>query len=104
MSCELPRGRGFRLNADCSVVSGSITGCAGDPRRLLHHLNLGVWSFLSEPAAGLMSTARGGPLAALPQGVAAGTTSLAANTLFAFSNAAVKLLTSWRRSLLLTVR
>lgn len=77
---------------------------AGDPRRLLHHLNLGVWSFLSEPAAGLLTTARGGSLAALPQGVAAGTAALAANTVFAFSNAAAKLLTSWRRSLLLAVR
>jgi hypothetical protein len=66
-------------------------------------LNMGVWSFLSEPAAGLLNTARGGPLSALPQGVAAGTSALVANTVFAFSNAAVKLLTSWRRSIILEV-
>jgi len=83
----------FKLLASADVF--------GDPRRLLHHLNLGVWSFLAEPAAGLLSTARGGGLARLPEGVIAGSTALAANTLFAFSNAAAKLLHSWRRSLLL---
>lgn len=69
----------------------------------MHHLNLGVWSFLAEPAAGLLSTARGGGLGRLPEGLIAGSAALAANTLFAFSNAAAKLLHSWRRSLLFAV-
>jgi len=29
-------------------------GSAGDPKRLLHHLGLGFWSFLAEPTAGLL--------------------------------------------------
>lgn len=40
---------------------------AGDPRRLLHHLGLGVWSFLAEPAAGLLRTTRGGGIRRLPE-------------------------------------
>jgi hypothetical protein len=34
-------------------VSASDFG-AGDPKRLLHHLGLGFWSFLAEPTAGLL--------------------------------------------------
>lgn len=62
----------------------------GDPIRLVHHLRLGVWSFLATPAAGLVESAREwGPrafLLALQQG----TTQLLANVVFAFSNATTK--------------
>ena len=34
---------------------------AGDPKRLLHHLGLGFWSFLAEPTAGLLQASRRGP-------------------------------------------
>ena len=37
---------------------GVLPRLAGDPKRLLHHLGLGFWSFLAEPTAGLLQVRR----------------------------------------------
>lgn len=67
------------------------SGLAGDPKRLLHHLGLGVWSFVAEPTAGLLEGARGHGFAAFLKGVRSGTSALINNTIFAFSNATTKM-------------
>ncbi len=38
----------------------TVSGPAGDPKRLLHHLGLGFWSFLAEPTAGLLQVSTDG--------------------------------------------
>eukprot|EP00887_Chlorella_sp_A99_P007395 scaffold2.g7395.t1 len=62
----------------------------GDPVRLFHHLGLGVWSFLANPAAGLVESARQRGPAQFFWGLASGTQGLFQNVVFAFSNAASK--------------
>lgn len=62
----------------------------GDPVAFLHHLGLGVWAFVSAPAAGLVESARQrGPRQFL-LGVLYGTRGLLQNLVFAVSNAATK--------------
>lgn len=62
----------------------------GDPVSLLHHLGLGVWAFVSAPAAGLVESARQrGPRQFL-LGLLYGTRGLLQNVIFAVSNAATK--------------
>lgn len=72
----------------------------GDPKRLLHHLGLGVWSFVSEPTAGLLEGARGHGFAAFREGVRSGTSALINNTIFAISNATTKMSGAARNRLL----
>jgi hypothetical protein len=62
----------------------------GDPVRLVHHLGLGVWSFLASPAAGLVQSARGRGPRHLFAGVWSGTAALLRNVIFALSNATAK--------------
>ena len=65
--------------------------------RLFHHLGLGVWAFLAQPAAGLVDTARGaGPLRFL-RSLVEGCEALLSNTLFALSNATAKASTALRK-------
>ncbi len=64
---------------------------AGDPARLIHHLGLGVWSFLASPASGLVEGARRGAPERIAAGVVDGTRSLITNTVYAFSNATAKM-------------
>ena len=64
---------------------------AGDPARLIHHLGLGVWSFLASPASGLVEGARRGAPERIAAGVVDGTRSLVTNTVYAFSNATAKM-------------
>jgi Vacuolar-sorting-associated 13 protein C-terminal len=72
----------------------------GDPVALLHHLGLGFWSFLADPAAGLVQSARGGGLAQFTAGLSSGTRALLSNIVFAFSNATAKMSGAIRKGLL----
>lgn len=70
---------------------------AGDPVRLFHHLGLGVWAFLAQPAAGFVDSARGaGPLRFFSS-LAAGFQDLVNNTIFALSNATAKATAALRK-------
>lgn len=69
---------------------GSCT-CTGDPARLIHHLGLGVWSFLASPASGLVEGARRGAPERIAAGMLDGTRGLITNTVYAFSNATAKM-------------
>ena len=65
--------------------------------RLFHHLGLGVWAFLAQPAAGFVDSARGaGPLRFFSS-LAAGCQDLINNTLFALSNATAKATAALRK-------
>ena len=63
----------------------------GDPARLIHHLGLGVWSFLASPASGLVEGARRGAPERIAAGMLDGTRGLITNTVYAFSNATAKM-------------
>lgn len=63
----------------------------GDPARLIHHLGLGVWSFLASPASGLVEGARSGAPERIAAGMLDGTRGLITNTVYAFSNATAKM-------------
>lgn len=65
--------------------------CAGDPAKLIHHLGLGVWSFLASPASGLVEGARRGAPERIAAGMLDGTRGLITNTVYAFSNATAKM-------------
>ena len=65
--------------------------------RLFHHLGLGVWAFLAQPAAGFVDSARGaGPLRFFSS-LAAGCQDLINNTIFALSNATAKATAALRK-------
>lgn len=68
--------------------------------RLIHHLGLGVWSFLASPAAGLVESARSRGPQPFAAGVVSGTQSLLSNLVFAFSNATAKMSGAARKGLL----
>eukprot|EP00884_Botryococcus_braunii_P001070 jgi/Botrbrau1/10964/Bobra.0383s0018.1 len=71
----------------------------GDPVRLIHHLGLGFWSFIANPAVGLVESARGqGPLR-FAEGILHGMLGLLSNSIFAVSNAMAKLLSAARKGL-----
>lgn len=57
---------------------------------IFHHLGLGFWSFLANPAAGLVGGVRGQGGQRIVQGFTGGIQSLLGNTVFAFSNATAK--------------
>jgi len=63
----------------------------GDPAKLIHHLGLGVWSFLASPASGLVEGARRGAPERIAAGMLEGTRGLLTNTVYAFSNATAKI-------------
>ncbi len=69
----------------------------GDPARLIHHLGLGVWSFLASPASGLVEGARRGAPERIAAGMLDGTRSLITNTIYAFSNATAKMSSTARK-------
>ena len=49
------QGSKLASNAEALACAVQVVGSAslfGDPVRLFHHLGLGVWSFLANPAAG----------------------------------------------------
>ena len=72
----------------------------GDPATLFHHLGLGVWTFVSAPAAGLLDSARHlGPKRFLA-GILLGTQGLLQNFVFAISNAATKASSAARKAML----
>ena len=64
---------------------------------LFHHLGLGFWSFLVNPAAGLVESAQGKGPQRIAVGFVEGFHSLIANIVYAFSNATVKASTSARK-------
>ena len=64
---------------------------------IFHHLGLGFWSFLANPAAGLVGGARGQGGQRIVQGFMGGVQSLLGNTVFAFSNATAKAAGSARK-------
>ena len=68
---------------------------------IFHHLGLGFWSFLANPAAGLVGGARGQGGQRIVQGFTGGVQSLLGNTVFAFSNATAKAAGSARKVLYL---
>lgn len=71
--------------------------CAGDPVRLIHHLGLGFWSFLANPAAGFVDSATGhGPLR-FAEGIVQGLLGLFTNSIYAVSNATAKLSSAARK-------
>ena len=70
---------------------------AGDPVSLFHHLGLGFWSLLANPAAGLVESAQGKGPRRIAEGFIEGLHGLIANTVYAFSNATVKASNSARK-------
>lgn len=68
---------------------------------VLHHLGLGVWSFLASPAQGIMESTQGGGLN-LPRllgGFVQGCHSLTNNVLLAFTTSTAKTASAVRRGL-----
>lgn len=80
-------------NVNTSVPSAYV----GDPVSLFHHLGLGFWSFLANPAAGLVESAQGKGPQRIAVGFVEGLRGLAANIVYAFSNATVKASSSARK-------
>lgn len=64
---------------------------------LFHHLGLGFWSFLANPAAGLVESAQGKGPHRIALGLVEGFRGLISNIVYAFSNATVKALSSARK-------
>ena len=82
-------------NAPWSVITGS-------PLSVIHHLGLGVWSFLASPAQGLKESTQGGGLnlPRLLDGFVEGCSSLASNVALAVSTATSKTTETARRGLI----
>ena len=74
---------------------------AGNPVSVIHHLHLGVWSFLASPAQGLKESTRGGHLnlPRLLDGFVEGSRSLASNVALAVSSATAKTTNAARKGL-----
>ncbi len=72
---------------------------AGDPVRMVHHLGFGLYSFLMQPAAGLVGSARGQGLSAIARGLEDGVKGLVSNVIIAVTNATAKASSQGRRSL-----
>ena len=69
---------------------------------MIHHLGLGVWSFLASPAQGLKESTQGGGLnlPRLLDGFVEGCSSLASNVALAVSTATSKTTETARRGLI----
>lgn len=69
---------------------------------MIHHLGLGVWSFLASPAQGLKESTQGGGLnlPRLLDGFVEGCSSLASNVALAISTATSKTTETARRGLI----
>ena len=67
--------------------------------RMVHHLGFGLYSFLMQPAAGLVGSARGQGLGAIGHGLEEGIRALVSNVLIAMTNATAKAASQGRRSL-----
>jgi hypothetical protein len=69
---------------------------------VIHHLQLGVWSFLASPAQGLKESTQGGGLnlPRLVDGFVEGSRSLASNVVLAFSTATAKTTNAARKGLI----
>ncbi len=76
--------------------------CAGSPLSVIHHLQLGVWSFLASPAQGLKESTQGGGLnlPRLVDGFVEGSRSLASNVVLAVSTATAKTTNAARKGLI----
>lgn len=68
---------------------------------VLHHLGLGVWSFLASPAQGIIESTQGGGfnLPRLLSGFVQGCHSLTNNVVLAFTTSTVKIASAVRRGL-----
>lgn len=85
------------------VLQGdTLTLHAGSPLSVIHHLQLGVWSFLASPAQGLKEGTRGGRLnlPRLADGFVEGARSLASNVVLAVSSATAKTTSAARKALI----
>jgi len=69
---------------------------------VIHHLQLGVWSFLASPAQGLKESTQGGGLnlPRLVDGFVEGSRSLASNVVLAVSTATAKTTNAARKGLI----
>ena len=69
---------------------------------MIHHLQLGVWSFLASPAQGLKESTQGGGLnlPRLVDGFVEGSRSLASNVVLAVSTATAKTTNAARKGLI----
>ncbi len=76
--------------------------CTGSPKEVIHHLGLGIWSFLASPAQGLRESTQGGGLnlPRLINGFAEGSRSLTSNVVLAVSTATSKTTATARRGLI----
>ncbi|KAL0051145.1 hypothetical protein WJX82_002690 [Trebouxia sp. C0006] len=74
----------------------------GSPLSVIHHLQLGVWSFLASPAQGLKESTQGGGLnlPRLVDGFVEGSRSLASNVVLAVSTATAKTTNAARKGLI----
>lgn len=75
----------------------------GDPAALLHHLGLGVWAFVSSPAAALMGDLNKWALKTFLSGLVHGTQVLLQNLIFAISNATAKASSAARKGMLIWI-
>ena len=80
----------------------TLFSSTGSPLSVIHHLGLGVWSFLASPAQGLKESTQGGGLnlPRLLDGLLEGCSSLASNVALAVSTATSKTTETARRGLI----
>ncbi len=64
---------------------------------MVHHLGFGLYSFLMQPAAGLVGTARGQGFGAIGHGLEEGIRALVSNVVIAMTNATAKGASQGRR-------
>ena len=85
-----------------AVMISTLLYNTGSPLSVLHHLGLGVWSFLASPAQGLKESTQGGGLnlPRLIDGFVEGSRSLASNVALAVSTATSKTTETARRGLI----
>lgn len=79
--------------SQCLAAAGTgaeVCRNAGDPVSVFHHLGLGFWSLLANPAAGLVQSARGQGPQHFAAGLRSGLSSLVGNVVFAFGSATAK--------------
>lgn len=76
--------------------------CSGSPVSVVHHLGLGIWSFLASPAQGLKESTQGGGLnlPRLIDGFVEGWRGLASNVVLAGSTATAKTTSAARKGLI----
>ncbi len=95
---QLARHYTWSLMQELYKVIGSVN-LLGDPLRVVQHVGAGVYALISQPAAGLLESAQGGPWSRVLEGLALGTQGLLLHCVYAVSNATAKMSIGLRKAL-----